>query len=213
MATHNAVILRECGVSSTLRPIVSITNISGILDHPPSRVTTTECAFAFSRLKKSEACITFSLKTEGAGNAGCLLHPRSRVQCARGSAHTSIQVQPEHSGIPCAMGLRLMPRSPRRRIRFVTVASRIEDLSKPGWADASPQGVASATDARTTRFCRTQHPPSSRGFAGLKYKSVEALAKAEASFVCALLFTHGKAALRTRFTPTLLRPPHPTPRP
>jgi hypothetical protein len=39
------------------------------------------------------------------------------------------------------------------------------------------------------------------------------LAKAEASFVCALLFTHGKAALRTRFTPTLLRPPHPTPRP
>ena len=102
---------------------------------------------------------------------------------------------------------------PRRRIRFVTVASRIEDLSEPGWADASPQGVASATDARTTRFCRTQHPSSSRGFAGIKCKSVEALAKAEASFVCALLFTHGKAALRTRFTPTLLRPPHPTPRP
>src|SRR4051794_35416880 len=44
-----------------------------------------------------------SLKREGAGNAGCLLHPRSRVQCARGSAHTSIQVQPEHAGIPCAM--------------------------------------------------------------------------------------------------------------
>jgi hypothetical protein len=86
-------------------------------------------------------------------------------------------------------------------------------MSAPGWADTSPQGVASATDARTTRFCRTQHPSSSRGFAGIKCKSVEALAKAEASFVCALLFTHGKAALRTRFTPTLLRPPHPTPRP
>ena len=51
-----------------------------------------------------------------------------------------------------------MPRSPRRRIRFASVASRIEDLSKPGWADASPQGLASATDARTTRFCRTQPP-------------------------------------------------------
>jgi hypothetical protein len=140
--------------------------------------------------------------------------------CTRGlvcnvveSAHTSIQVQPEHSGIPCAMALRLMPRSPRRRIPFVTVASRIEDLSKPGWADASPQGLASATDARTTRFCRTQHPSSPRGFAGLKYKPVEVFAKAEASFVCALLFTHGKAALQTRFTPTLLRPPHPIPRP
>ena len=48
-----------------------------------------------------------------------------------------------------------MPRSPRRRIRFATVTSRIEDVPAPGWADPSPQGVASATDARTTRFCRT----------------------------------------------------------
>ena len=64
-------------------------------------------------------------RTEGAGNAGCLLHPRSRVQCAQASAHTSIQVQPEHSGIPCAMALRLMPCSPRRRIRLATVASEL----------------------------------------------------------------------------------------
>src|SRR5437899_13075429 len=62
-------------------------------------------------------------QTEGAGNAGCLLHPRSRVQCARGSAHTSIQVQPEHSGIPCAMALRLMPRSPWRRIPFASITT------------------------------------------------------------------------------------------
>jgi hypothetical protein len=58
---------------------------------------------------------------EGAGNAGCALHPRSRVQDAQGKAHTSIQVQRRQSGIPCAMVLRLMPCSPRRRIRFVTV--------------------------------------------------------------------------------------------
>src|SRR6266404_3052519 len=30
-------------------------------------------------------------KREGAGNAGCALHPRSRVQCAQKGAHTSIQ--------------------------------------------------------------------------------------------------------------------------
>jgi hypothetical protein len=48
-----------------------------------------------------------SLK-EGAGNAGCLLHPRSRVQLRTKNAHTSIQEQPEHSGIPCAMALRLI---------------------------------------------------------------------------------------------------------
>ena len=42
---------------------------------------------------------------------------------AQGNAHTSIQVQRRQSGIPCAMALRLMPCSPRRRIRLVTVAA------------------------------------------------------------------------------------------
>ena len=53
------------------------------------------------------------------------------ARCTRGlvckfvqrNAHTSIQVQRKHSGIPCAMALRLMPCSPRRRIRLVTVAA------------------------------------------------------------------------------------------
>jgi hypothetical protein len=38
-------------------------------------------------------------------------------------------------------------------------------------------------------------PVSVKRLRRLKYKSVEALAKAKASFVCALLFAHGKAAL------------------
>jgi hypothetical protein len=62
-------------------------------------------------------------KEEGAGNAGCALHPRSRVQNVHKNTHTSIQVQRKHSGIPRAMVLRLIPRSPRRRIRLVTVAA------------------------------------------------------------------------------------------
>ena len=70
---------------------------------------------------------------EGAGNAGCLLHPRSRVQCARESAHTSIQVQREQPGIPCAVVLRLIPCSPRRRIRFASVTGGLKVLAKPGW--------------------------------------------------------------------------------
>jgi hypothetical protein len=45
----------------------------------------------------------------------------------------SIQVQRKHSGLPCAMVLRLMPRSPRRRILFVTVIGELAVLSKPGW--------------------------------------------------------------------------------
>jgi hypothetical protein len=77
-------------------------------------------------------------KEEGAGNAGCLLHPRSRVQSAQRKTHTSIQVQSEHPGIPCAMALRLMPRSPRRRIRLVTVIGGLKVLRKPGWARKPP---------------------------------------------------------------------------
>src|SRR6266700_1908091 len=68
--------------------------------------------------------MTLSLESnEGAGNAGCALHPRSRVQICAKKTHTSIQVQRRQSDIPCAMALRLMPCSPRRRIRLVTVAA------------------------------------------------------------------------------------------
>ena len=48
-------------------------------------------------------------------------------------AHTSIQVQPEQPGIPCAMGLRLIPCSPRRRIPLASIAGGLKALAKPGW--------------------------------------------------------------------------------
>jgi len=51
---------------------------------------------------------------EGAGKTGCTLHPRSRVQLRTEDAHTSIQVQAEHPGLPCAVALRLTSCSPRR---------------------------------------------------------------------------------------------------
>ena len=74
--------------------------------------------------------------TKGAGNAGCGAAPAGlRVQCAQESAHTSIQEQRRQSDIPCAMALRLISRSPRRRIRLVTVASGLSIYRKPGWAE------------------------------------------------------------------------------
>src|SRR5260370_36090506 len=58
--------------------------------------------------------------------------------CTRGlvcknvqKTHTSIQVQSEQSDIPRAMVLRLIPRSPRRRIRLVTVADGLKDCQNP----------------------------------------------------------------------------------
>jgi hypothetical protein len=114
----------------------------GVLDAPHSRGMTVENdARSHSRGTIARALQEHppSLETEGAGNAGCTLHPRSRVQDAQRNAHTSIQVQRRQSGIPCAMALRLMPCSPRRRILFCHRRQRIKTLSKPGWADASPR--------------------------------------------------------------------------
>ena len=72
---------------------------------------------------------------EGAGNAGCALHPRSRVQNVDEKTHTSIQVQRRHSGIPCAMALRFITRSPRRIGLCCLRRLRIDGASAPGRAD------------------------------------------------------------------------------
>src|SRR3954449_2151735 len=51
------------------------------------------------------------------------------------------------------MVLRLIPRSPRRRIRLVTVVAGL-GLVEPGWADFASDNLTPATGARTTRLCR-----------------------------------------------------------
>jgi hypothetical protein len=59
------------------------------------------------------------------GRRECRVRAAPAVSCAKctSKTHTSIQVQRKHSGIPHAMALRLMARSPRRRILIVTVAA------------------------------------------------------------------------------------------
>jgi hypothetical protein len=58
--------VRDARLSGTTSPSIRISN---------SRHTS-----AFSRREAPEACVSLSLQREGAGNAGCTLHPRSRVQ-------------------------------------------------------------------------------------------------------------------------------------
>jgi len=86
------------------------------------------------------------LKGEGAGNAGCALHPRSRVQCAQGSAHTSIQGSGEHPTFPAQWLYGLLRALPGRAGLVVTVAAL---MLPPAQLDASIRGV------RTTRLRRT----------------------------------------------------------
>ena len=90
------------------------------------------------------------------------------ARCTRGlvrkrwkEAHTSIQVQRKQSDIPCAMVLRLIPCSPRRRIRLVTVADGLAADRKPGRVRKTSASLTPATGARTTRLYRTQPHRSS----------------------------------------------------
>ena len=94
-------------------------------------------------------------KSEGAGNAGCTLHPRSHVRCAsKNAAH-------EHTG--SAEAIRHSLRNgftayavltPATNSVLVTVADGLR-LVEPGRADFASASLTSATDARPTRFCRT----------------------------------------------------------
>ena len=67
------------------------------------------------------------------GRRECRVLAAPAVSCAivRKKTHTSIQVQLEHSGIPCAVVLRLIPRSPRRRIPLASVAGGLKDCRNP----------------------------------------------------------------------------------
>src|SRR5258708_32278675 len=51
-----------------------------------------------------------------------------------------------------------MPRSPRRRLRLVTVAAGLMAL-RSGWIEIATDSLAPATGVGTTRFCRTQQAP------------------------------------------------------
>jgi hypothetical protein len=114
--------------------------------------------FAFSRHRLPEACLNI---LPPGGSRECRRRAAPAVSCARlcEKAHTSIQVQRRHSGIPCAMALRLMARSPRRRIRLVTVAAG-STVRRSGWIASTTGSLTPATGAGTTRFCRTQRPVS-----------------------------------------------------
>jgi hypothetical protein len=97
------------------------------------------------------SCIIMSLhKTEGAGNAGRLARPQPRT---RKKAYQLVTAgSPKRSGIPCAMVLRLTPRSSRRSGFLVTLAGH--DARHRRRLDVSVE----TTVARFPKFVRNLRP-------------------------------------------------------
>jgi len=103
----------------------------------PCRGTVAKYAFAFSRHKMPELCQTSpSAIEEGAGNAGCWPHPWPASK--RKSWRQLPQVQPEQSGIPCAMVLRLISRSPWEPGFLAPIARSVRHASELGLSVGRP---------------------------------------------------------------------------
>ncbi len=122
---------REGGASSTPRRIGSITAASGILGHPPSRVTTSEYASAFSRHVLPEVCIFVGplRESEGAGKTGCTLHPRSRVQLRKQKCTRAYRFSGNTPAFPAQWLYGLFVLSPVNG-SFATVAPAKLDFAK-----------------------------------------------------------------------------------
>jgi hypothetical protein len=120
-------------------------------------------------------------KSEGAGKTGCALHPRSRVQLRTENAHTSIQVQREHPGLPCAVALRLTSCSPRRTALLppspprdlllgnLTPAPRRQDHTTSPYASCASSLAHSASTAPRTQRRDDRETPLLRARDGRDY--------------------------------------------
>jgi hypothetical protein len=103
-------------------------------------------------------------------------------------------------GLPCAVVLRLMPRSPRRRIPLASVADGLATDRRPGRAPTISISLTPATGARTTRFCRPQLPRAirlNRPVCCRKKFRPRRLSAGRLRVVPA----HGRSALRTPLAP------------
>jgi hypothetical protein len=74
--------------------------------------------------------VTAPPKKEGAGNAGCALHPRSRVQKS-GETHTSIQGSGEHPTFPAQWFDGLCRALPGDEFLFASITGGLKDCQNP----------------------------------------------------------------------------------
>jgi hypothetical protein len=114
------------------------------------------------------------------GSGECRVRAAPAVSCAKlcEETHTSIQVQRRHSGIPRAMVLRLMPCSPRRRIRLVTVVSGLmASLSPVG--PTCLRGLGASNGRQDHTVLPYASPRFARRLRRAWYPSGEILANAE----------------------------------
>ncbi len=120
-------------------------NRLGLLDRPPSRTMTSECASTFSRHDLSELCCSNPPSSKGRREGRELAAPMARLQ--KKSRRQSPQVRPRHPGPPCTNGFTAYTCSPQGpAVLPLSIAE-----------SSAPQSWRQHRDARTTRFRRPRH--------------------------------------------------------
>ena len=137
----------DCFVAALLAMTVRVPD--SIFKHPntTSRSRGTKCPSFAGTFPPS--------KSEGAGNAGCALHPRSRVRWVEESAHEHTG-QRRTSDIPCAMALRLTSCSPRRTALLPPL--RPKKQLPPGALTPAPRRQDHTTSPYASAASSLQHP-------------------------------------------------------
>ena len=147
---------------------------------------------------------------EGAGNAGCALHPRSRVQWVEGNAHehTGSAEAIRHSlrnGFTAYFALSPATNSSCHRHQRIEIC-----LGPVGPTRLRRLDISHGCQNHATSPYAAPSPATPVGEMPAEVKG-EGL---ETPVVCANVRSlTGEPALRPRSRPTPLRPPHPTPRP
>src|SRR5215207_3534526 len=125
------------------------------------------CSFSRHVLPELSKFFCLTLETEGAGNAGCTLHPRSRVPIAQRKAHTSIQVSGNTPTSPAQWLYGLLRALPGERAcchRHRQDTSRQLDASvaAPGPHDLAVRGQRFVRREKTPDATRVHRIPSQR---------------------------------------------------
>jgi hypothetical protein len=160
-----------------------------------------------ARGARSYALAMPSKNEEGAGKAGCPQAPAIvRTKCTRVTARCA-----GTPGLPCAMVLRLIARSPRSRIPLASVADELTTLR-------SPDGPKNLRQLDTSHGCQNHTPLPSAASSTKTLRPAHVLpaeipAKAfkRRSSARRSIAHRPKPALRSRSRPTLPRPSRPAP--
>ena len=146
-----------------------------------------------------ELCVVVPPKKEGAGNAGCALHPRSRVQNGKRKRTRAYRFSGGNPTFPAQWFYGLLRDLPGDQDLFVTVAPRMM-AEPPGWAGfASARLDANHEASGPHDFAVRSNPSSPSGFAGHARLGQEA-SPGKAPFVSAPLIAHGPLRSRPAIT-------------